>query len=67
MEMSPADLTVVDIDTGGPLDWNQDHYKEQLVAGYSKITPSFGLRAYVKGYNKLGRSTANSSAKPPGY
>src|SRR5271170_5690194 len=64
MVMDPADLTVLDMDPGGPLDWNQDHYKEQLVAGYSKITPSFGLRAYVKDYNKLGH--ANSAlAKPP--
>jgi hypothetical protein len=54
--MDPADLAVLDMDPGdGPLDWNQDHYKEQIAAGYSKITPSFGLRAYVKDYSKLGR------------
>jgi hypothetical protein len=63
--MDPADLTVLDIDSGGALDWNQDHYKEQLVAGYSKITQSFGLRAYVKDYSKLGRGPANTGAKPP--
>jgi hypothetical protein len=64
--MDPADLTILDLDPGvGPLDWNQDHYKEQLVARYSKITPSFGLRAYVKDYSKLGRSSTNASAKPP--
>jgi hypothetical protein len=66
MLMAPTDLIVLDVDAGtGPLDWNQDHYKDQLVAGYSKITPSFGLRAYVKDYYKLGRSTASASAKPP--
>lgn len=57
MVMNPADLTVLDLDEGATLEWNQDHYKEQLVAGYSKITPSFGLRAYVKNYSKLGRTS----------
>jgi hypothetical protein len=52
--MNPADLMVLDVDEGATLEWNQDHYKQQLVAGYSKITPSFGLRAYVKDYSKLG-------------
>ncbi len=62
--MESTDLTVVDLDPGDPLDWNQAHYKDQLVAGYSKITPNFGLRAYVKDYAKLPRtaSAANSIA-----
>jgi hypothetical protein len=67
--MENADLTVLDLDPGGPLDWNQDHYREQLVAGYSKITPNFGLRAYVKDFAKLprtaaGRAAAQQSAPP---
>lgn len=51
--MQDTDLTVVDIDPSDPLDWNQAHYQAQLVAGYSKITPAFGLRAYVKDYDKI--------------
>jgi len=35
-----------------------------LVAGYSKITPAFGLRAYVKDFNKLGRASATAETKP---
>jgi hypothetical protein len=65
MVMDPANLTVLDMDESGTLEWDQDHYKEQLVAGYSKITPSFGLRAYVKDYSKLGRGTGKE-AKPAG-
>ncbi|HME13435.1 MAG TPA: hypothetical protein VKF79_11265 [Candidatus Acidoferrum sp.] len=53
--MEDADISVLDLDPGDPLDWFQDRYKEQLAAGYSKITPTFGLRAYVKDYNKLVR------------
>jgi hypothetical protein len=56
--MEKADLMVLDLDSGDPLDWNQDHYREQLVAGYEKITPSFGLRAYVRDYSKLGHGAA---------
>ncbi len=62
MIMENADLTVLDMDPGDPLDWNQSHYKQQLVAGYSKITPSFGLRAYVKDYAKVPRSAAAAAA-----
>jgi hypothetical protein len=65
LTMDNADLTVLDLDPADPLDWNQDHYKDQLVAGYSKITPTFGLRAYVKDFGKLGRaSTATPTAQP---
>jgi hypothetical protein len=62
--MEPTDLTVLNVDGGSGLDWNQDRYKDQLVAGYSKITPAFGLRAYVKDFYRLGRGTATSDSKP---
>jgi hypothetical protein len=60
--MENTDLTVLDLDPADPLDWNQDHYKDQLVAGYSKMTNTFGLHAYAKDFSKLSRS---SSAQPP--
>jgi hypothetical protein len=55
--MENTDLTLLDLDPADPLDLYQDHYREQLAAGYSKITADFGLRAYVKDYAKLGRGT----------
>jgi hypothetical protein len=61
--MESTDLVVFDLDPGDPLDWNQAKYKDQLVAGYSKITPTFGLRAYVKDYSKLPRSAAAMAAQ----
>ncbi len=63
--MENTDLTVLDLDVGDPLDWSQDHYKDQLVAGYAKITPSFGLRAYVKDYAKLSRPAASQNSGVP--
>lgn len=61
--MEPTDLTVLDLDPQSTLDWDQDHYKEQLQAGYSKITGSFGLRAYAKDFSKLGLTPATRKAK----
>jgi hypothetical protein len=63
--MREADLTILDMDPGDPLDWNQDHYKDQLVAGYSKIKPNFGLVAFVKDYSKLGLSRGARATKVP--
>jgi hypothetical protein len=53
LTMENADLTVLNLDADEPIDWSQDHYRDQLAAGYSKITPNFGLRAYAKNFAKL--------------
>ena len=53
LTMENTDLTVLNLDSDAPLDWSQDHYRDQLVAGYSKITPNFGLRAYAKDFAKI--------------
>ncbi len=63
--MEDADLTVLNLDSGDAIDWSQDHYRDQLVAGYTKMTPSFGLRAYVKDYARLSRSAGAPAAAPP--
>jgi len=62
LTMQKTDLTVLDLDPGDPLDWDQDHYAQQLEAGYSKVTETFGLRAYVKDFAKLPRTTGEKSA-----
>ena len=64
LTMESADLVVLDMDASGTLDWSQDHYREQLVAGYSKITPAFGLRAYVKDFGKLPRTSPAPASAP---
>ena len=58
--MDQADLTLLDMDPQDPFDFYLDHYKEQLVAGYTKTTPEFGLRVYTRDYNKL-KKTAPAS------
>lgn len=51
--MNDTDLILIDMDPNDPLDFFLDHYKEQISAGYSKLTPGSGLRVYIKDYNKL--------------
>lgn len=60
LTMNDTDLTLLDLDPLDPFDFYLDHYKDQLVAGYTKITPSFGLRTYFRDYNKLRKRQATS-------
>ena len=53
LTMSDTDMVLIDMDANDPFDFYLDHYKEQLVAGYTKETPSFGLRVFMRDYNKL--------------
>lgn len=67
LTMADADLALIDMDPNDPFDFYLDMYKEQLEAGYSKITSTFGLHTYVKDFNKLNKSKSakqKPSSKP---
>jgi hypothetical protein len=53
LTMNDADLVLTDMNPSDPLDFYLDHYKDQLVAGYTKTTPAFGLRIYIRDYDRL--------------
>jgi hypothetical protein len=53
LTMDNSDMDLIDMEPGDPFDFYLDHYREQLSAGYTKITPQFGLRVYMRDYNKL--------------
>ena len=53
LTMDNSDMDLVDIEPRDPFDFFLDHYREQLSAGYTKITPQFGLRVYMRDYDKL--------------
>lgn len=55
LTMDPADLLLMDMQPTDPFDFAMDHYKEQLVAGYSKITPAGGLCVHMPDFDKLPR------------
>jgi hypothetical protein len=61
LTMDDADITIYDMSPADPLDFYLDHYKEQMAAGYTKITASFQLRVYMKNFDKL--STVKPAAK----
>jgi len=49
-------MELIDPHPADPFDFFQDRYNDQLVAGYSKNTPSHGLKVYMPDYGTLGRS-----------
>jgi hypothetical protein len=53
LTMADTDLVLIDMDAKDPFDFYFQRYKEQLVAGYSKTTTNFGLRVYMRDFNKL--------------
>jgi hypothetical protein len=61
--MTDADMNLIDMDSADPFDFYLDHYKEQLTAGYTKITPTFGLRVYMRDFNKLNKLNKSAQQK----
>jgi hypothetical protein len=53
LTMKDTDLELMDSTSADPFDFAIDHYNEQLVAGYSKMTQSGGLCVHMPDYNKL--------------
>ena len=53
--MSDTDMILIDMDSKDPFDFLLDRYKDQLSAGYVKLTPSMGLRVFMRDFNKLGK------------
>jgi len=53
--MTDTDMVLFDPAPKDPFDFYLDHYKDQLVAGYSKTTPTFGLNVFMVDFNKLKR------------
>jgi hypothetical protein len=65
LTMEDTDMVLMDADPRDPFDFSLDRYKEQLMAGYSKTTASFGLRVFMVDLNKLSkaRGKLQSSSK----
>jgi hypothetical protein len=60
LTMTDVDMTLVDMDPTDPFDFFLDRYKDQIGAGYSKISPNSALRIFVKDFNKLGKSKVSA-------
>ena len=53
LTMNDTDMDLIDMDQQDPFDFYLAGYREQLVAGYTKTTPAFGLRVFMPDYDKL--------------
>jgi hypothetical protein len=56
--MDQTDLVLLDMQPADPFDFAMDHYKEQLVASFSKMTPQGGLCVHMPDYAKINRHAA---------
>ena len=56
--MTDADLQLIDADDRDPFDFFPARYLKQLVAGYSKNTPTGGLRTYMPDFDDVKPSTS---------
>ena len=66
LAMRNSDVIMIDADPRDPFDFFLDRYQDQLIAGYSKSTPEFGVRAYVPDYNKIRTHAAGRAKKGRG-
>ena len=55
LTMNDTDMQLIDEDPSDPFEYSPKHYKDQLVAGYSKTTASGGLRVYMPDYGKTSK------------
>jgi len=53
MFMVHSDMEVVDMTPSDPFDFDIDHYREQLVAGYHRTLPDDGLLVFMPDLNKI--------------
>lgn len=63
LTMDDSDIILSDMNPADPLDFFLDHYKEQLAAGYTKISTSFQIHAYIKDYEKLSQPKTPAKSK----
>ncbi len=62
LTMTDVDMILLDMDPSDPFDFFLDRYKDQIAAGYSKISSNSALRIFVRDFNKLGKSNAAAKA-----
>ena len=66
LTMANADMKIIDANPKDPFDFSIDHYNQQLVAGFSKSTPRYGLVAYIPDYYKIRKTSPTENSDKPG-
>jgi hypothetical protein len=65
LTMVDTDMVLVDADQKDPFDFSPEQYNRQLVAGYSKNTPSHGLVVYMPDLADVSRRSARAASDAP--
>jgi hypothetical protein len=60
LTMNNADMRLIDADPTDPFDFSPEHYRDQLVAGYSQTTASGGLVVHMPDYSKISKQISPS-------
>ena len=60
LTMNNADMRLIDADPSDPFEFFPEHYRDQLVAGYSQTTASGGLMVYMPDYSKISKQISPS-------
>ena len=56
--MTNSDMKLIDSNPRDAFDFSLDHYKEQIVAGYNRTTPAWGLEVFMPDYYQLQKAKA---------
>lgn len=59
LTMTDADLQIIDTDPRDSFDFDLGQYNIQLVAGYSKTTPTYGLIVFMPDLHRISRTSRN--------
>jgi hypothetical protein len=61
LTMNQVDLTMIDISNDAWFDLDLAHYQEQLVNGYTRMTPQAGLQIFMPGLDQIPHNKANQN------
>jgi len=61
LTMRHVDLIMIDTSNGGWFDLDLAHYQEQLVNGYTRMTPQAGLQIFMPDLANIPRNAANQN------
>jgi hypothetical protein len=63
--MVDADMEVVDTDPSDPFDFMIDRYNDQLIAGFTRNQPNYGLLVFMRDFEDVGKPVKAGERKVP--
>ena len=61
LTMHPVDLMMIDLSNDAWFDLDLTHYQQQLVNGYTRMTPQAGLQIFMPDLDEIPRNKANQN------